>query len=343
MKISHFFLLLWFLPHLALSQDPPIEFAYEPMVVENAHWIVKEEGFGPYSYWVDYYDYFLRGDTLADTVLVVDNYNQVLDTLTQVSYKNLHRRLVVPTGDLPPAPAYTSYALSNPPGRFYSLREDTINRKVYLARGWPGDGDYFKERLFYDFSLETGDTLPLRETYLNFSDPYVVDTVRREVYCGKERTTLYLSQIGIGQGGATDPILWEGVGNEGGVIWRFGSLHAYDQVSTASTLLDFCIGDDSTCGIAVLQMVNSLFDPSQIDWQVFPNPARDHLNLRFPDWRGGISYELVWTDALGRACTSTRITASEQVLSMADLTPGWYVLELREAGRLIGRRKVVVE
>ncbi|MEM7659359.1 MAG: T9SS type A sorting domain-containing protein [Bacteroidota bacterium] len=83
--------------------------------------------------------------------------------------------------------------------------------------------------------------------------------------------------------------------------------------------------------------------PPPPTWMIFPNPTSDQLHLRFPDFQGGSTYDLVWTDALGRACKFARLATAEQTFSVSELVSGWYILELREEGRTLGRKKVVVE
>jgi hypothetical protein len=76
--------------------------------------------------------------------------------------------------------------------------------------------------------------------------------------------------------------------------------------------------------------------------EVFPNPAGDQVNIRL-DMPANGRMMLELCDATGRVVLSRRAIpgVQQQVLDLAAITPGAYVLNLREGGELVRSIRVV--
>lgn len=74
---------------------------------------------------------------------------------------------------------------------------------------------------------------------------------------------------------------------------------------------------------------------------VYPNPAKDKLNFTFT--KGGASFQAVITDLTGRVVAAQNNLMSNDQMSIANLTPGYYVVSVADAnGTLVSRAKLTV-
>ncbi len=121
---------------------------YEPLVRDNAHWVVATYDSQLIWYYEDFREYYTDGDTV---------YN---DTV----YKKVYFYHLVPD-EWPTTPPYHRVG---GPGLVGLLREDTVQRKVYGIRFIlnPGDCFYETEGLLFDYSVNQGDSLELCQAFM---------------------------------------------------------------------------------------------------------------------------------------------------------------------------------
>lgn len=203
--------------------------AYQPLVLEDAHWkICQTSSEDTWSCGL-LYEYFLGTDTIVDNL----------------DYYKLYRRDFLANGE--PGGGLGAYDL---PLRIISetlaglIREDLSGRKVYwrnvstvLCPDDPTD-----EILLYDFALSVGDTL--ESCALGATDTVVVTAINLANVYGTERRVFELS---------TGFELIEGIGFTSGLLEI-----PVPPVSIISTsLFNYCRAPDMDCNVAVLKgMVN---------------------------------------------------------------------------------------
>jgi|GEM_PF-6719417 len=76
------------------------------------------------------------------------------------------------------------------------------------------------------------------------------------------------------------------------------------------------------------------------DVQVYPNPAKDQLNVRVPSsWQGKIKGVL--TNAEGKTVLLKQLNSGSQVLNVSGLSAGIYTLQVSNGGKQVVRRVVI--
>ena len=213
--------------------------AYNPLVVENAHW---EVGF--YStenpLWAPYqmYQYVISGDSIL-------NGNQ---------YKKLYYRDL---DDVDP-----EFILSEELYGF--LREDTLSQKVYAIvfnhlneTGCPNNEEY----QLYDFDLEVGDTTEM--CLVDFWDQWIIYEILYQTLFGEERKVFNTFN--------SPDYLIEGVGSYSGLL-EYGFFVKDSKPESKGgyyELLNFCIGTDEECGYL---WVGQEELKSTNGFEIYPNP-----------------------------------------------------------------------
>lgn len=140
MKTKIYTLLLFCIMAIALPQRLQAQ-VYQPMAVDNAHWVVKMiDGLNSWVV-IGLWEYYCQGDTIVDNI----------------AYKKVFRRELQATMDPPPFTPTTYYSL------FGFLRDDITARKVY-ARIVQNDYysfecGYEQDNLLFDFSLQPDDEI----------------------------------------------------------------------------------------------------------------------------------------------------------------------------------------
>jgi len=213
--------------------------SYDPMVVENAHWVV-----GLWSYenpwWppCQFFQYVLSGDSII-------NGNH---------YKKLYYRDL---DDIHP-----EHILSEE--LFGLMREDTLSRKVYAItfndNGF--DCPVNEEFQLYDFDLDIGDATTLCFVWSGYS--WIIYDIVYETLFGKERKIFYANTI-------DNDYLIEGVGSNSGLMeWGYFVKGAEISGKGAFYILwNYCIGTDEECGY---QWVGLEKTQNPYGFRIFPNP-----------------------------------------------------------------------
>ncbi|MEO0790651.1 MAG: T9SS type A sorting domain-containing protein, partial [Bacteroidota bacterium] len=78
---------------------------------------------------------------------------------------------------------------------------------------------------------------------------------------------------------------------------------------------------------------------------VYPNPTQGPAWIELPEAAQGQQLEIVVTDLLGREQVQYSYgPATERPgIDLANLAQGWYVLQLRSSGQLLGTGRLLLE
>ena len=156
-----------------------------------------------------------------------------------------------------------------------SLREDTITRKIYWRRGL-----LTNEELYYDFTMETGDSIK----GLSYGGSYIwfiVDSINYiNTIVGSRKAWFFRDELDH-----TYPIWIEGIGSLGGInrnliepslFWMFGELNCcyYNEELVYQSELASQYG----CSFEYMNTIEILKDSGV---QIFPNPVTNISQLEF--------------------------------------------------------------
>ena len=83
---------------------------------------------------------------------------------------------------------------------------------------------------------------------------------------------------------------------------------------------------------------------STSDFDVYPNPAKDVLNVRLDDYAGQ-ELTLTLTNNLGQVVKVQKVDSAEHTeqLNISDLVPGMYLISLKTSGDQVQTKKVIVK
>lgn len=298
--------------------------AYEPLVIEDARWRIVYNG-GYYtedSSCCAVTEYWMHGDTIFDSVRMIRYAPENVDSVAyNVKYKVVWGRAMRTISNS----TYEYVPLVSPNKNVY-IREDTSEQMVYCY-GCKHNQNLQAEERLYDFSLEVGDHIPPYHISLHPSGFEVFDVQAGFWY------DRYRRIFGIRHGS----FLYEGLGSERGLFE-----HIYDVTySPSPRLRDYCIGNDSTCGI--FPYILSLTDKAPIaTWDIYPNPAKDQVSIHLRAQGRLQDFHLVLRDALGRSMYTQVIPEPDVDLNVSDLPPGIYVCELLYQNRLLQRKRLLI-
>lgn len=189
--------------------------AYNPLVLENAQWIVIQED--DQFPWIDTkLGWLIRGDTL----------------INEIEYKKLFRR----TFEDPNPNVITSQWL------YGFLREDTLNKIVYALELESLGCDFDdQEYILFDFSYEVGDTSQLCSQGEQ-GEACIVEDIYSDYLFGNDRK---IFQFGC----SVDFI--EGIGHLQGLL---ESPIMYLSGGPSFYLQDYCLGTDEECNVVYVKI-----------------------------------------------------------------------------------------
>lgn len=291
MKKLLFFWLLAFSTCTLSAQD------YIPLVQEQATWIHYEwDGGGTFED-LNLFGYRIEGDTMIDGT----------------AYKKVYRLEFFVDQIWPFAPYRKSgQAL------FGAIREDLDERKVY-ARIFEANEiewrctDPGAEKLWYDFSLEVGDTLPSCISYYDISQIDSIDTV---FSFGENRR-----RWSIWDGYAYQV---EGLGTHTGLFDPcFGCVFTGEN---SYTLEHYCIGPESECDIIDATSTRELALPASAI-SIAPNPASGLVRISLRGQEGGMEGISLYSPS-GQLL---REWVGNQDIDVSGLPPGLYWVRVRTA------------
>lgn len=274
-----------------------------PLPVSNAYWSVAE--FDEVNLVYDDLIYTVKGDTLLNGITYskvyrLNDYPTFFDTLS-----TLH----------------------------CFMRQELASGKIYFIRHYLGETS---EKLGYDFAANIGDTLSLPAfDYGNVGDSLYI---RERGYCDSirllngeyRRMFFYRSPYSAF---AHEITFIEGIGDFYSTfpnrMYEYDAFH-YTQ-STCVEQNHFLIWswlsppDSTRCGFNSLGIDKEKGDPLQ---QIYPNPAREQVQLRLPQHIG--EAEVILISPSGNTVRRYTVSPScrETVVTVADLPPGIYLISL---------------
>jgi hypothetical protein len=225
-----------------------------------------------------------------------------------------------------PGPLCPPYVIDNVPFTSYSfLREDTVNRKVYIyCQGcFP-----VKDQLFYDFSLSVGDTLKSFVQTL-YGEPLVLtslDTVtlangesrRRFGFANSPDNMNYIEGIGGPQG--IDAAIVPGIESYGGY---------------------FCVSQNgiNLWGNNCSNYFVGLQEKKNEAPELYPNPAHDKLTIHLDGRNPNAEFSI--STILGKEILKTRLNQTDNSISLLQITPGVYIYQVT-SGQLFRKDKIII-
>ncbi len=277
---------------------------YEPLVRENAHWVVADLDDWPVWHNVDIREYYTDDDTLIGDTLYKKVYSYHLES-----------------SDFLGIPPYTRVG---DPTLYGLLREDTLARIVYgLVFNANPDYCFYTEDTLFDFSLSQNDTIKLCQAW----SPILIDTIYQANIFGYNRKCFHLDDLYWG-------ILTEGIGSSFGLYEAWG--FAFKKDVLGSELKCYTIGDISNCDI--LTQTKEEFVP---DIKVFPNPiVGEYLYVQLPPGNGQNVTVLV-SDVCGKTLSESSLSGNLNKIGLGRLDKGIYFIKVLKENKLLLNKKIL--
>lgn len=267
---------------------------YVPFPENEATWTVG------YDNWNDFtpeQDKFYRYRVIGDTVINSTSYNKVYKETSLLTAFWDSLTLVYTTGAILEEDIYT-----------FSYRNDSINKKIYRV-----ELDSVNEKLWYDFDLQVGDTVPkcmLQNPY----DTVTIASIGSIFYCGANRKTFITDH---------SPCYWtsdefffvEGIGNTHDfTVPDCGVAEFYGWFLMCFVDNDRCtpIHEESICNY---NLSGETFTIQQLT--VLPNPATEILYIN------QCMDEVFIVDLMGRQIFSGKNISS---IEINNFIPGLYFI-----------------
>ncbi len=281
------------------------------MVLENKFWIMQEFLSNDANNVQSGYALYFKGDTLINGSM----------------YKNVFRSSLSGSHPCPPneAPCFEfdlPYA-SMDTTLMGHIRESINDMRVYYLTTDDAQGCYSdsQETTLFDFNKMVGDTL--NECLVeglggNYTDDFgIIESYSMLDYFGKERnaqrTIGNITYIGLPFQG--DVHIFEEVGIEG-----FGLFHEYNNLDI---LFDYCENDMKGC-----KLISNTSEPRlSSNIKVFPNPARDKINIEIDLDLIGAKFSIL--NNSGRRFQSGVLNHTTTHLSCEDLESGLYFISIQ--------------
>jgi len=271
---------------------------YSPFPTDSAYWSVEGRDWWSNPSWGDCIStshYNMLGDTIIESV----SYSKIYSSTKNDGIFNLQNA--------------TYYC---------ALREDSLKR-IYARR--PTDTI---ELLFYDFSLNIGDTVCM--DFLN-KGCYTVNNVDTILFAGKQRRRIHI-QISETQ-------QWiEGIGNFYGLFQTYytGSFSTELKCFHENDLLLY--GNSQFCHCDNLPGVNE-FEANTLNIQFNPNPISESGTLYIKSSENA-EYDVKIYDVLGSEIYSNKITKGELNIG-SGLSSGLYYIKVWDDHNQIGTRQII--
>ena len=232
---------------------------------------------------------------------------------------------------------------NNRPNDFFLVREDTIERKVYLFNQHEET-----EYLIYDFNLEEGDVFELKifpysltPIHFCFAEVVKVQTVN---YFGIRRKTIslkFLDSFGCTMP-RNDLIFIEGLGSNNGFDYFFLDYWGFD-IEHPEILCAFKNGKqvygNDTCYIYRNTNVDESSAKEKIS--LFPNPVQDKFSINIPPiYRRGLEWQLF--TITGEKVKTEIINHFTQSIDLQSMASGIYFYQIIENGHVVQSDKLVI-
>jgi hypothetical protein len=294
--------------------------AYKPMLKENKTWEDFETTMNliPMSQYPYFHSItFLDGDT---TINGINYYKMFSHDTTYIGIQYWNTPALYPL-------RHTNLVL---------VREDTLVKKVWV-RSFSGDTT---EHLFYDFSLNAGDTMILDN--INFGTyKSRIDSIKPYLLNNNETTrAFYLTPIDFGNL-ALNYCIIEGVGSITSFIFPF--ITEFENNAELRCVKDNGInlfsgpfGGSNTCGgtFVNLKEINKI----KYSLDIYPNPSNGK-NILISGEK--LSYIEIY-NIHGQLVKSIKILNSEVVLNLANQPNGIYFIKaLFKNGKVISKKLIL--
>jgi len=219
------------------------------------------------------------------------------------------------------------------PARY--LREDTIEKKVYYRRDFGHD-----EQLYYDFSMEIGDSISFYDT----PDLYFkLEVKQTENILGLERYVYYLK-------GTWDInnlyVIWiEGIGSLAGIvnphnvpifIWAGSTeLNCYYY----NDLLQYQSNMASEYGchfesIGITEIIGNYL-------KLYPNPAKDYFYIDYKKCVFNKKLTLKLYDIFGNCIKQKSINCDKEQIDISNLPAGLYLINISSDNKTLYSNKLI--
>lgn len=299
-NILSILLFLFLFNYLSVSQS------YHKFINDTLYWDVSFAdmeyicwGYSDYGPW----RYAFVGDTI----------------INDTSYSKFISYSFIPIYPSPPncPPFYVDTTSVPMPWRF--MREDTINRKVYMY-----DVNDGFERLWYDFDAQQGDTIEY-PGYGNFIVDTVYDIItndgvtRKYFGCSDGWDGFYIEGLGGVAGPCYEPFHFFEWGT-----WLMCVKDHQDQIILGNNCYDFITN------IPSINKINS-------DIEIFPNPVYNQLNINNIPFQ----CDLRLFDSMGRMIIKLTNADQGTSLDLSTLKSGLYILMIYDNNSLLVSKKIV--
>jgi hypothetical protein len=215
----------------------------------TSKWYEFHGGSNGITYYKDYNNYYLDGDT----IIAGNNYYKLF-------WNQIDSVWDAFSGSFLFVNYYNNVYLG-------SLREDSLKR-FYIM--FPTQS---VESLQFDFNLSTGDSLPNMNSNYGCNNPPNTVTYIDTVYLGTQPLKKFHLPPSL-----FNKSLYEGIGSSGGFIWSGSLCQAFE---VGACLIAYKKGLDSlyiNCGLgttSIQELINKQFV------NIFPNPASENVTIKF--------------------------------------------------------------
>ncbi|MEM7106506.1 MAG: T9SS type A sorting domain-containing protein [Bacteroidota bacterium] len=213
------------------------------------------------------------------------------------------------------------------------IREDTTLKKVFYL-----EESFTEEKLWYDFSLEQGDTIELDWYTDFFFENYsaVVDTVYYEFIFGQSRKVIDFIPEGIEFFYPGCDRIIEGVGLPAHA-YPYESFCQDETLELLTNVDSFALIPEIQCSDIILSSENQM-SPNEIN--VYPSPASKSVNINIPhNWN---SMELSIYSLSGQVVMVKNVSGPSFNLNTTNLPSGFYILSLNLGNNNIANKKILI-
>jgi hypothetical protein len=115
-----------------------------------------------------------------------------------------------------------------------------------------------------------------------------------------------------------------------------------ELILEATDAVGVCPKQSKTMIITILTPTGiTTVNKDELSMEIYPNPFTTELTITVSGLSGHASAELKLVDFFGKELRSQKLTASQK-MERSDLPAGMYFIELREQGRVLARKKIVI-
>ena len=234
-----------------------------------------------------------------------------------------------------------------PPNLISNWYAYETNNKVYSY------GNYLQEfQKIYDFNAVPGDTIAIRRYAGGPLTQYVIDSIgtinidgfiRDIQYCKFTNNDLAPFHI-IEGAGMTRPV--NPLNLSPRCAFFFIDFYSCQSFVDGADIRLLCYKDEeislsyATDDCEVLLPANDLAENQRVQVKIFPNPARDQLNIEFQNAGNGSAFNI--KDATGKIVFQQEVTGNTAPVSIAGWASGMYFVEAFDENNRFGYQRFIV-